>query len=76
MNGLLRTSRLLPPLVAALAWTAIAAAQSQTAAAPADGALATAAQENAEATYIVQGASLDSARTHVRRVGAEPERDL
>ena len=34
------------------------------------------AQTEAEATYIVQGASLDSARTQVRRVGAEPERDL
>ncbi|RPI59115.1 MAG: hypothetical protein EHM50_09730, partial [Lysobacterales bacterium] len=35
-----------------------------------------AGQTDGEATYIVQAASLDSARTHVRRVGAEPERDL
>ena len=60
MNRLLRTSRFLPGLLAALAWTAHRAT----------------AQTEAEATYIVQSASLDSARTHVRRVGAEPERDL
>ena len=34
------------------------------------------AQAAPETTYIVQSASLDSARTQVRRVGAEPERDL
>ncbi len=57
--NLLWTPRFLPGLLVALAWTAIATAQTE-----------------AAATYIVQGASLDSARTHVRRVGAEPDRDL
>ena len=60
MNSLLRPSRFLLGLFAA--WLAsIAIAQGETA---------------AEATYIVQGASLDAARTEVRRVGAEPEREL
>ena len=54
MKSLLRSSRYLPGLVAALAWTAVALAQ----AAP-------------ETTYIVQSASLHSARTQVRRVGAD-----
>ena len=35
-----------------------------------------AAQTETAATYIVQGNTLDSARSHVRRVGAEPEREL
>ena len=37
---------------------------------------AASAQTQEATTYIVQSASLDSARTHVRDVGAEPERDL
>src|SRR5688572_28939276 len=57
MNRLLRTSRFLPGLLAAFAWTATA-------------------QTEAESIYIVQGASLDSARAYVRSVGADPERDL
>jgi hypothetical protein len=34
------------------------------------------ARAQEQATYIVQAASLDLARAHVRRAGAEPERDL
>jgi hypothetical protein len=34
------------------------------------------AQTEAQATYIVQGATLEAALTHVRRVGAEPDREL
>jgi len=56
MYRVIRTSRFLPGLLAALA--------------------AATAQAEEETTYIVQSASLDSARTHVRSVGAEPERDL
>src|SRR5688500_10167044 len=34
------------------------------------------AQAEAPVTYIVQSDTLDAARTHVRRVGAEPARDF
>ena len=61
MNRLLRPSRFLAGLFAALALSGLASAQ---------------ASGDALATYIVQGESLDLARSHVRRVGAEPARDL
>ena len=61
MNSLLRRSRVLLGLFAALACASSAIAQEETA---------------GEATFIVQGASLEAARTEVRRVGAEPEREL
>jgi hypothetical protein len=61
MNSSLRTSRFLAALVAALAFGGLAAAQTDPA---------------AESTYIVQSDSLELARSHVRRVGAEPARDF
>ena len=61
MNSLLRTSRFLAGFFAALAFAGVAAAQTG---------------GEAEATYIVQGASVDAARSHVRRVGAQPAREL
>ena len=60
MKSLLRPSRFLLGLFAALA-ASHAIAQGET---------------SADVTYIVQGASLDAARTEVRRVGAQPEREL
>src|SRR5688572_7278766 len=62
MNNLLRTTRLLPGLFAALAMTAIASAQSE--------------GEGETTRYIVQGTSLGEAGAYVRGVGAEPEREL
>jgi hypothetical protein len=59
MSRVLRTSRLVTGLIAALAWAGTALAQGET-----------------SATYVVQSDTLDAARGHVRRVGAEPQRDF